>query len=246
MKPLLFLCCVLLSLNSFSKDDVSGQSHTILHVRGASELKVEPDQVTIILGVTTQNKTAKRALADNSRAMQNIITALGQQGIDKEDVKTQRFGVHSIWSSRPRKFSSSEEWKPTITAYRVNNTLSVITGKLELVGELVSVATNAGANQVQSISFGLANPREYREKAIASAIKNAKEDAGFVAKASDLILVGIKQIHLDNAAASIERVQATGFSRSVLSAKVDATPPIKAGDITVRASVSVEYFLSSQ
>lgn len=245
MKPLLFLCCVLLSIHSVAKGDVL-ESHTVLHVRGASELKVEPDQVTIILGVTTQNKTAKRALADNSRAMKKIIAALGQQGINTDDLTTQRFGVQPIWSSRPRHLSSDKEWKSTITAYRVSNTLNLVTGKLELVGELVNTATIAGANQVQSITFGLANPREYREKAIANAIKNAKEDAGFVAKASALELVGIKQIHLDNAAASIERVQAAGFSRSVLSAKVDAAPPIKAGDITVRASVSVEYFLSSQ
>ncbi len=243
MKLILCFLFVVFSLNAWANDD---KSQTILYVRGESELKVEPDQVTIVLGVTTQNKTAKRALADNSRLMQKIITALVQQGIDKNDLRTQRFGVHPIWSSRPRSSSSSEEWKSKITAYSVNNTLKVVTSKMELVGELVSAATTAGANQVQSINFGLANPREYREKAIASAIKNAKEDAGFVAKSSELKVVGIKKIHLDNAAASIERVQAASFSRSALSAKADIAPPIKAGDITVRASVSVEYFLSSK
>ncbi len=246
MKPLLFLCCVLLSFNGFAKDALAEQAQTVLHVRGESELKVEPNQVTIVLGVTTQNKTAKKALSDNSRLMERVIAALAQQKINKKGLSTQRFGVQPVWSSRPRNFSSSEEWKSKITAYRVNNTLKVVTNQLELVGELISTATTAGANQVQSIVFGLANPREYREKAIASAIKNAREDAGFVAKASSLEVVGIKQIHLDNAVASIERAQSASFSRSALSAKADIAPPINAGDITVRASVSVEYFLSQK
>ena len=248
MNTIIFLLGVILSLNVAAKstDDSQASMQTLLHVRGEAVLKVAPNQVTILLGVTTQHKTSKRALSDNSRLMNKIIAALNEKGINKEELNTQRFSVQPMWSSRPRNFSGSEEWKSTITAYRVNNTIKVVTARLDLVGKIINVATTAGANQVQSIDFGLSNPRKYRQQAIEVAIKNAKEDAGFVAAASKLMVSGVKAIHLDESAASTERVQRKNYARSALSSVADSSdvPPIKSDDITVRASVSVEYFLS--
>lgn len=248
MNAILLLLGVILSFNVAAKstDNLHESMPTVLHVRGEAELKVAPNQVTILLGVTTQNKTAKKALSDNSRSMNKIIAALNKSGISEKELNTQRFGVQPIWSSRPRNFSGSEAWKSSITGYRVNNTIKVVTTQLDLVGELINVATVAGANQVQSINFSLSNPRKYREQAIVLAISNAKEDAQFVAKASKLTVSGIKTIHLDNSAASTERVAHKSFARSALSsvAESSAAPPIKSDDIIVRASVSVEYLLS--
>ena len=122
----------------------------------------------------------------------------------------------------------------------------MVTAKLDLIGEIITTATAAGANQVQSIVFGLSNPRQYRESAIESAIQNANTDAGFAAKASGLRVSGIKTIHLDNTAASIERVAVKSFARTALSSVAEAadSPPITSDDIIIRASVSLEYFLS--
>lgn len=248
MNAIILLLGVILSFNVAAKstENLQESMQTVLHVRGEAELKVAPNQVTVLLGVTTQNKTAKRALSDNSQLMNKIIAAINKKGITKKELNTQRFGVQPIWSSRPRNFSGSEEWKSTITGYRVNNTIKVVTAQIDLVGELINVATTAGANQVQSINFGLSNPREYRKQAIETAIKNAKEDAEFVAEASELMVSGIKTIHLDGSVPSTERVQRKSYARSALSSVADSSdvPPIKSDDITVRASVSVEYFLS--
>lgn len=255
MKPIIIFLCTVLSVSAVA--GVSANSHgtdellqTVLHVRGEAELKVAPNQVTILLGVTTQNKTLKIALNDNSRLIEKIITALnsngiGKQGTDKKEITTQRFGIQPIWSSRPRALADGEEWETSITAYRVNNTIKVVTSQLDLVGELITAATAAGANQVQSIEFGLSNPGEYREQAIESAIQNAKKDAGFVAKVSGLKVSSIKTIHLDNSVPSTERVALKSFARSAFSslAEDSESPLIKSDDIIVRASVSVEYLL---
>jgi uncharacterized protein YggE len=258
MKPMIIVLSALLSFavmlganaQGYAADGPQSRLQSLLYVRGEAELKVAPNQVTILLGVTTQNKTSKSALTDNNRSMNNIITALNETGIgnksDNKEITTQRFNIQPIWSSRPRALTANEEWKPTITAYRVNNTIKVVTAKLDLIGDIIATATSAGANQVQSIDFGLSNPRQYREAAIESAIQNANTDAGFVAKASGLKVSGIKTIHLDNAAASIERVAVKSFARTALSSVAEAadTPPINSDDIIVRASVSLEYFLS--
>ena len=180
MNAIIFLLGVILSFSVAAKstDDSQASMQALLHVRGQAVLKVAPNQVTILLGVTTQHKTAKRALSDNNQLMNKIIAALNKKGINKKELNTQRFSVQPMWSSRPRNFSGSEEWKSSITGYRVNNTIKVVTARLDLVGNIINVATTAGANQVQSIDFGLSNPREYRQQAIEVAIKNAKESTG--------------------------------------------------------------------
>jgi uncharacterized protein YggE len=255
---ILFLCAIsclgnIVGAGADTHAQANSQTHmhTVLHVRGEAQLEVRPNQVTILLGASTQNKTAKSASVDNSRLMNKVISALndigvGRQAADKNAITTQRFGIQPVWSSRPRAFSGSEEWQSSIIAYRVNNTLKIVTAKLDLVGEIINTATTAGANQVQSINFGLSNPREYRQQAIAQAIQNAKDDAGFVAKASALTVAGIKTIHLDNSEASRGQVAHTSYARSALSsaAETSTAPPIKSDNIVVSASVTVEYFLS--
>jgi uncharacterized protein YggE len=259
MKSIILLLCAIYSLGNIvgaiadTQTQTDSQMHmrTVLHVSGEAQLKVAPNQVTILLGASTQNKTAKSASVDNSRLMNKVMAALndigvGRQAADKNEITTQRFGMQPVWSSRPRAFSGNEEWQSSIIAYRVNNTLKIETAKLDLVGEIINTATTAGANQVQSIVFGLSNPREYRQQAIAQAIQNAKDDAGFVAKASALTVTGIKTIHLDNREASIAQVAHTRYARSALSsaAETSAAPPIRSDDIVVSASVTVEYYLS--
>lgn len=259
MRRVIFLLCGIFAVCSHA-DNSSGDKHgalqvksldnsiestqVVLHVRGSVQLKVAPNQVTIVLGVTSQHKTATGALSDNSQLMNKVIAALYKKGLKKEDVNTQRFGVQPIWSSRPQNSLGGEEWRSSITSYRVNNALRVVTAQLNKSGEIVSAATKAGANQVQSISFGLSNPREYRKQAITAAINNAKEDAEFAAAASELVLDGIKAIHLDNSVPTAERA----VTRSALSSAVrpPLELPIKPENITLRASVSVEYLLSEK
>ncbi len=212
-----------------------------LSVRGEARLEVEPDQVSVSLGVMSQAKTAKKALAENSKAIKAVIDALYGVGLKKKDVSTRRFNVQPVWSSRPRNADSL--WRAKIIAYRVNNSVQVTTTQLPLVGDVINAATTAGANQVQSVNFGLENPRQFRSQAIAKAVKNARADADVAAEASGSSIKGVKTIHLDQAVASIEQAESFKVMRSAV-AEAAPAPPINAGDITVRASVSIVYELT--
>lgn len=213
-----------------------------LSVRGEAILRVDPDQVTVSIGVLSEARQAKQALAKNSQAMQKVIAAIVDLGLSKKDYKTRQLSVQPKWSARPRD-SSSSRWRPEIIGYTVTNTLQVTTGKLALVGDLISVATVAGANQIQSIRFGLSNPREYRSQAIAKAVANARADADTAAQAAGTEIDGIKTLHLDHAA-SVEKVQDQSLMmRSAVAAEAAAVPPVNPGEVTIRASVSVVYRL---
>ncbi|MFT6387921.1 MAG: hypothetical protein ACJAUP_001293 [Cellvibrionaceae bacterium] len=227
---------------SFSVSADAAPETPSLSVRGEAQLMVSPDQVIMVAGVLSEAKQAKKALADNGRAMQKVMDALLALDLKKKEITTQRFSVQPKWSPRPRGADSS--WRSDIIGYRVNNSVQVKTAQLDLIGELITQATQAGANQIKSVSFGLSNPREYRSKALFQAVENARADADVTAKAVGSSLRGILTLHVDQAVASVESVEKSMLMRSASMADIASAPPINSGDISVRASVSITYQLA--
>lgn len=207
-----------------------------LSVRGEAVLMVEPDQVAITIDVITEAEKVKIALRENSKKMQAAIALLKGLGLTEDDYQTQNFSINPRWSNRISGNNNQRE----IEGYMVNNRLRLTTTRLDDIGEIIAAVASQGVNQIQSIVFNLKNPRLYREQAITAASNNAKIDAEALAKANGVRLIKIKSLQLDNASASVSQVPKAMVMES-RSMAADVAPPIEAGDIAVRASVSAIY-----
>ncbi len=64
-----------------------------LTVTGTGEVSAAPDIVTLSAGVTTTAVKAKDALAENSKAMNQIFAAMKAFGIAEKDIQTSNFSV---------------------------------------------------------------------------------------------------------------------------------------------------------
>ena len=210
-------------------------------VRGDANLYKAADQLRLSVGVVTESTDANTALASNSRRMNDVVKALTRAGLPKDDYQTGRFSIQPQYARRPRE--AGADWRPRIIGYRVTNTLSIRTKKLDHAGTLIQAANEAGANTIDSIGFDLADPRTHRAEAIAAATKNARSDAAVLARAADVKLVRILSIGLDQAGwrPPVQMMQ----TRGVAMAEAAAPPPIQAGDITVHASVTIVYEIAS-
>jgi len=227
-----FFLAVLISCISLTVYGDPNDNAATLNVRGEAVLMVAPDQVTLSIGVISEAKKADAALSENSEKMRGAIALLESLSFSDEDYQTQRFSIRPKWSNRSDK-------KREIVGYTVNNTLRLTTTRLDDIGDIIAAVTSAGVNQIQSIQFGLKSPRQYREQAITQASNNAKADGTALAKANGLRLTSIRAINLGNATASISQVPKALVMESRVMA--DSAPPIDAGDIAVRASVSIVY-----
>jgi uncharacterized protein YggE len=210
-----------------------------LTVRGEAQLERPADQLHLRLGVVTNAVEAAQAMQDNSRAMEGIIAAIQNLGLGKGEYETGRFNVQPQYAPPPRQ--PQPEWRPKIAGYQVTNTLHIKTKKLELAGDLIQAATDAGANTVESIYFDLADPRTHRAEAIEEATKNAVADANVLAKASNQKLVRVLSINLDHAAAPPPLPQYDHMARGMAGAEMASAPPITPGEITVTASVTLVF-----
>jgi uncharacterized protein YggE len=206
-----------------------------LTVRGGAELQKPADQLRLQVAVVTEDAAATTALAENSRRMEAVIKALGKVGLTKQEYETGRFSVRPVYASRPR--NAGPEWQRKIVGYEVTNSLSVKTGKLDLAGRLIQAANEAGANSID-VRFDLASPRTHRNEAITTATAHARADAEVLARAADVRLVRVLTIHLDQAG---WQPPVPTMARTTAMAEASVAPPIRPGDVTVRAAVTLVY-----
>jgi len=215
-----------------------GADTATLSVRGNAELQVPADQALFSLAVVTEDESSERALNANNEAMERVLTALARAGLDEKEMKTGQFTISPRWSQRPRQ--ASAEWRPQIVGFSVTNRLQVQTGKLDRVGKFVAAAVDAGGNQVSGLSFDLADPTAYRREAIRIAMEKARLDATVLADAAEVKLGRILTLNIDSARAEPPVVRGRFMAEAAMAT---SEPPMMAGDVTVRASVTAVYEL---
>jgi len=219
-------------------DHVMKETIPTLTVRGQAELEKPADQLMIAIGVMTEHANAADALSENSRRMRAVVEAMEDVGLDEKEYETGRFQIRPQYTSRPPG-NRDAEWQPRIRGYVVTNTVQISTKQLDLAGELIQQANEAGANTIDNISFGLASPRDHRAEAIAAATANAMADAQELARAADLKLVRIVTINLDPEDGMPRPVPM--YRMEMAASAAPDSPPIKSGDVTVRAAVNIVY-----
>lgn len=211
-----------------------------LLVPGDAVLEVPADQVQFSVGVTSEAADANTAMEMNSRALLQVEKALIHAGLNKGEYSTGQFQLRPRWSSRPR--NAPPEWRPEIVGYTVQNSLNIKTVHLDRVGAMIGTANKAGANDIGQLRFSVADPRKYRQQAIASAVANARADAESAASAAGVKLGAVQDISLGQGAASPIRPMAMdGMVRTMAA---EAAPPIIApDDLQIRASVTLVFAL---
>lgn len=218
--PGLFLACAL-SLPAFAADP-----HT-LTMTGHGEIKAVPDIATVNAGVTSNAPTAAAALSANSARMNQVFGALKTLGVPDRDIRTTGFSVSP-------QYTNGENNSPRrLTGYLVNNEVSVRLEDVTKVGATLDTLVGAGANQMNGISFDIANPAPVLEKARIQAIADARARAQTYAQAAGVTLGPIVSIR--------EGGGEVGPRPMFRMAAMAAPTPVAPGEQSMTADVTVEW-----
>jgi uncharacterized protein len=173
---------------------------------GSATVKVDPDRVTVTIGVETKGETAAKAVADNSEIMKRVLDALKGLGITANQTATSNYSVFPIYESisppcimiypQPPECAPKSE----VTGYRAVNSVSVTLEATADVGKVIDAAVNAGANNVSGAYFFVseAKQQEIRDSLIELAIDNARSRADKAAAAVDMTVVSVQSINLND------------------------------------------------
>jgi uncharacterized protein YggE len=200
-----------------------------IQVTGNGEAQAAPDIAVLSLAIETHAATAADAAADNGGLAQKVSEALRAKLGDKGKTWTGGYSLNPEYRD-----DSHPNAKPVITGYTAQNTITVQTGALDLVGPLIDAAIAAGANRVNSLDFNLRDDTRARNEAITKAAKDAQTQGEALAAA-----LGLKLGPIINATTeSSERPQPM-FRAAMMGA--NSSTPVQPGEVTVPATVSLTY-----
>ncbi len=220
------ICLIFANSNDQSPQD-------ILSVSGNSELTVEPDQAVIYVGIIVENASAQIAQEKNSALSTAVIDALKVAGIKASDIESHYYSLNknSDWDPVDQKYIDN--------GYMLTHTLKVTTSDIENVGKYINAAINAGANNVNQISFELSKDKEkqVRAQALDLAIVAAREKAQSMATSAGISIGEVTTVSENNfnympyyANAKYDQAMVeSGSANYVSPQKVDVTSSVQIG-----------------
>ncbi|MCZ7573814.1 MAG: SIMPL domain-containing protein [Ardenticatenaceae bacterium] len=202
-------------------------------VSGHGEVQATPDQATVTVGVQSQAATAEAALDENNTKMAALLKVIKDAGVASKDIQTSNFSIFPVYEEK----NVSNE-PPRVIGYRVNNQVVVKVRSLDALGSLLDAVVKAGANQIQGIAFGFADPQALLDQAREQAMKDAQR------KATQLATLGNSQLGpvltISEGGVTPPRVV---VERTMVAPAAAPAVPVEAGESTVTVDVQVTYTL---
>ena len=234
-KSLIVFTVMALALLMSACAPAASQNTRTLSVSGSGDAFLAPDIAYVYIGVHTENATAADAVTENTTQTETLIQAIQDFGVDAKDIRTTNFSIYPMDRYDPATGLPSGE-----KTYAVDNTVYVTIRKLDTLGDLLDTAIQAGANNINSVQFDVAEKDEALKQARADAVKDAESQAQALAQAAGLSLGEIQSISFFDAQ-PYPIFDGKGGGGGM--AAEQAAVPIQPGQLTFTVSVSVTYAL---
>jgi len=224
--------------------DINSQQ-TGIWVSGEGKVMATPDVVLLNLGIESSKPTVAEAQAAAAEAMDKVMQALKDQGVDEEDIQTQYFNI-----SEDRRWIETlpdKEGKEEIVGYRVTNIVTVKLREISKAGAIIDSVVTAGGDltRINSIAFSVDEPRPYYEDARDLAVEYAQAKAQQLADKAGVKLGKVTYMTEGSYySGSIYRNYYVGDSGMVVPAPAAIETAISAGELEITATVQIAYAIA--
>lgn len=167
-----------LPIIAFAQDgSIMTPTQRSITVSGSGTASGAPDIAYITLGAEARDPNPSTAFNQANDRIRAIRDALAGLNIAPEDIQTSSF---NMWAQDIFDSSGNATGERT---YYVQNVISIKAREIERAGEVIRAAVDAGANIIQGLSFGVAEPDALMTEARAAAIADARARADQLAAA---------------------------------------------------------------
>jgi uncharacterized protein len=220
MKPVLTTLCALMCIGTASAN---------ITVTGNGKVVYAPDTGTLVVGVSSEGKTAAEAWNKNREAVNKLFEVLKKQGILPKDMKTSNLAVTPRYVEKDK--------KQLLVGYVASYDLTVVVRKLDDLGTILDGMVENGANRNVNLTFGCSDTDKLMDQARTRAIAEARRKAEtFVTGA------GARLGHVVSISDGSVPVMYAPPMRFMYEAKADAAALIiAAGEQELSVSVTVAY-----
>lgn len=236
------MAIVLAIMGSASADDTplsTAKEHTV-SVTGTGSVYATPDIAKFSTGVVTEADTSADAMQKNAQLMDKVVGAIKSAGIPEKDIRTGRITLEPVYNYYSQPQGATE--KPKIVGYKATNTVTVTIRNLSKVGSTIDVATNAGANQVNGVSFELSDEMaaDVYKQALKKAVSEGADKAKTIGDAAGTGSLTLKSIS-ESGAYYPQPVYMDFAGAGNVKAAAIAPTPVSPGEQKVQATVTMVY-----
>jgi uncharacterized protein YggE len=217
----------LASLTGSASAQNSNDDPPSIRVIADATVLATPDQVEIDVGVTTQAQRSREAATRNAQLGRSVLDALKNAPGSGANLQTISYTLS------PNYRYPEGGGKPTIIGYTATNMVRLTLNDLDRVGDAIDAATNAGANQIHRVQFGLRDEQAVQTQALREAVLKGRAQAEALAT-----VLGVKIVRVLSVTESEQVIRPFDVMRLSAEASAQATP-IQPGSIEMSATVTV-------
>ncbi len=205
-----------------------GAGPRTITVTGAGEAVAVPDMATITIGVTERNVGAEAAADAVATQIGEVMELLDSLGIEPRDRQTTGLTLRPVYADRANTYDERE-----VVAFEASNMLRTRVRDLDALGDVLGQVIAQGANRLEGLEFGFAEPVPLEDAARRDAVQDAMARAELYAEAAGVTLGPVMSI----------REGGGGGGPVPMMRMADAmeSMPVAAGESAVGASVTVVF-----
>lgn len=201
----------------------------LVSVRGEGRVASAPDRVSVSIGTVARAPQAADAISTANSTMNELIDQLKRLRLPGAMIQT---STVQVWPEYTPNRGNDE---PRITGYRATNAVTVRIDDVSRVGEVLDLAAESGANQINGPTFDLQNPQLNQRRALRHAVADAKDKAQAIAEEMGMTIVAWEEIR-----ESGTDMPQPMYRMDAMTARVGgASTPVEVGEIETTASVTM-------
>jgi uncharacterized protein len=210
-----------------------------ISVSGRGEVSRRPDLAVIRVGAVAQARDARVAQNEVNLILRRTLESLQALEIPDQDLQTARISLTPVYApGRPEPRGRADvPPEPRIVGYRAANTLEVRTQELRILGDIIDVAVESGANQIENISFQLKDDLPARQEALRRAVAEGRSKAEALSEAMGVSLTSVLEVIEGGVQVMRPHME---FARMAYAAP-EAGAPVEPGEIRLEASVTIRF-----
>ncbi len=201
-----------------------------ISVNGTGTVYLTPDIAYINIGVHTEDPEVGNAVDMNNQKSQAVINAIKGLGVEAKDIQTTNFSVYNSVQYDP--MSGMETGK----VYMVDNTVIITIRDLAKMSDILDASIQSGANNINSVSFDIADKTSAVQQARLLALENANTLATELTKGAGVTLGDVQTLSYYDYSPSPYYGKG-GLDNSTAA----SSSPINPGQMQLSVDVSIVY-----
>ncbi|MDQ3070291.1 MAG: SIMPL domain-containing protein [Acidobacteriota bacterium] len=212
--------------------DRAAASERVVTTTGQSEIAMAPDQAWVTVGIEARAVKSQDAQKRAAEVMTGIQTQLAALGIPVAAIRTVAFNLQADWN-----YASGRR---TLRGYLVSNIIEVRVDDIAKVPDVLDRSISAGGNTIHGVRWDIKDRVRVERDALRRAVEDAKQRAEIAASAAGGRLGPVTMISEQRY--EVRQKMNTRMANAGGEAlEVQAATPISAGEIDVRATVTVSF-----